>query len=105
LAGRLGPAAGGRFRPVPAPTAVALPDHRLPQPPPAGPGGLRPGGAAAPAVACLEADLPALPAPPLLQGPAPAGAQVADAQLPDQDPAGTLPRRPFRPPRPRPATR
>ena len=40
--GRLGPAAGGRVRPVHARGAVAVPDHRLPQPPAAGPGSARP---------------------------------------------------------------
>ena len=44
----LGSAAGGRVRPGRPRPAVAVPDHRLPQPPAAGPGSFRPGTAAAP---------------------------------------------------------
>ena len=99
--GRMGQAAGGRVRPVHARPAVAVPDHRLPQPPAAGSGGLRPRTAAARAPGCVEAGLPALPPRPDLQGPAPPRPQVADAQLPHQDAAGTVSRRPLRPHRPR----
>src|SRR5215510_15110027 len=81
--GGLGPAAGGRVRPVHARPALALPEDCVSQPSRAVSRIRRPGGHAAAPPCRLEARLLSLLAVPYLQRPAPSRAQVADAHLPD----------------------
>src|SRR5262249_14518447 len=97
----LGPAAGGRVRPVHARRALALPDGRLSEPLAAVPGVSGPGAARAPASGDLEARV--LPLSPARHFPEPAAAdpQVADAPLPYEGPVGAVPAGPVRPHRSR----
>src|SRR5438445_13576629 len=82
--GGLGPASGGRVRPVHDGRSLALSEHRLPEPSALGPELPGVGRCVAAWPAPLEADLQTLPQASYLQESETPGAQVASAYVPDQ---------------------
>src|SRR5438132_5045156 len=97
----LGAAARGRVRSLHDGPAVALSDHRLPQPAAAVSEIPRSERTLPQGTRKLEACVLRLPAAPDLQDAKAIGAQIAAAHLPHQSLAGNVPRRPLHPYRPR----